>query len=143
MSEARTTTQQDQPATAAALSQVALDANAAAVREGREETGELELTDVAYVCSQRIDDFRYRKSEHKIMTAFFAATYVSGQACAGAAKQGSIGTSSAHCQRAARGRRGKRTGACCANHAALRGSSRRNTAATAAGRCGCRASGRS
>lgn len=47
-------------------------------REAREEIGDLELADMTYIGSSRIDDPRYRKSVHKIMTALFKATYIFG-----------------------------------------------------------------
>lgn len=51
---------------------------AAVRREAREEIGDLELADMTYIGSSRIDDPRYRTSVHKIMTAMFKATYVFG-----------------------------------------------------------------
>ncbi len=50
----------------------------AAHREALEEVGDIEIASLAYIRSVRINDHRYRKSEHKILTAFFEATYVYG-----------------------------------------------------------------
>ncbi len=47
-------------------------------REMREEVGDIEISPLVYIGSARIDDPRYRKSIHKIMTAFFKTTYVFG-----------------------------------------------------------------
>lgn len=47
------------------------------MREMREETG-LEIGDPRYITSMKIDDERYRKKEDKIITSFFALTYVFG-----------------------------------------------------------------
>ncbi len=55
---------------------------AAAAREAREELGDIEIADVRYLASGRIDDYRYRDSEHKMMTALFTATYVFGRIAA-------------------------------------------------------------
>lgn len=55
----------------------------AAKREAKEELGDIEIDDLKYVCSTRINDHRYRKSEHKIMTAFFSGTYIYGPIKAG------------------------------------------------------------
>ncbi len=49
-----------------------------AKREAREEVGDVEIDDVKYIGSYRINDHRYRKSEHKIMTALFSAVYIYG-----------------------------------------------------------------
>ncbi|MEQ1561247.1 MAG: NUDIX domain-containing protein [Nitrospira sp.] len=54
-----------------------------AKREAREEVGDIEIADVKYLSSTRIDDHRYRKSEHKIMTALFSAVYIFGGIKAG------------------------------------------------------------
>lgn len=48
-----------------------------AVREVREETG-VEITNVKYLASTRMDDWRYRNEVDKIKTALFVADYVSG-----------------------------------------------------------------
>lgn len=55
----------------------------AAKREALEEVGFIEIDDVKYVSSHRIDDYRYRKSEHKIMSALFCARYIFGGPTAG------------------------------------------------------------
>lgn len=48
-------------------------------REVKEETGLwLEIADIKYLTSERIDDWRYRSEYDKIMTAFFTAKYVFG-----------------------------------------------------------------
>lgn len=49
-----------------------------AKREVAEETG-VEVADVKYVASTRIDDWRYRGTENCIKTAIFVATYVFGR----------------------------------------------------------------
>lgn len=51
---------------------------AAMRRETREEVGDIEISPLVYIGSARIDDPRYRKSIHKIMTALFKTTYVFG-----------------------------------------------------------------
>lgn len=51
---------------------------AAAKREAIEEVGDIEIADVKYISSIRVHDHRYRKSEHKIMTALFSSIYVFG-----------------------------------------------------------------
>ena len=55
---------------------------AAALREFREETGgvlsETHLYDLTYIASFRVDDWRYRFENDKIMTALFSGTYKSG-----------------------------------------------------------------
>ena len=53
------------------------DLAATVKREVTEETG-VEVGDVEYICSARIDDWRYRKSQDKLMTAFFVAKYIFG-----------------------------------------------------------------
>jgi bifunctional NMN adenylyltransferase/nudix hydrolase len=50
----------------------------AAAREAREEAGDIEIADITYLSSFRINDYRYRKSEHKLMSALFTALYVFG-----------------------------------------------------------------
>jgi len=54
-----------------------------AKREIREEVGDIEIGNLKYLSSIRIDDYRYKKSEHKIMTALFSAIYVFGLIKAG------------------------------------------------------------
>lgn len=49
----------------------------AAKREVREESG-IEVGDVMYLGSAKIDDWRYRNEDDKIITHLFTATYVSG-----------------------------------------------------------------
>lgn len=51
---------------------------AAARREALEEVGDIEIADVKYIGSVRVDNYRYRRSDHKIMTALFSATYIFG-----------------------------------------------------------------
>ncbi|MES3005175.1 MAG: NUDIX domain-containing protein [Patescibacteria group bacterium] len=55
----------------------------AARREAREEVGNIEVADVKYIASVRANDYRYRKSEHKLMTALFSAVYLDGEVKAG------------------------------------------------------------
>ncbi|MDO8504789.1 MAG: NUDIX domain-containing protein, partial [Candidatus Liptonbacteria bacterium] len=50
---------------------------AACRREVGEETG-VEIDGMEYVGSFRIDDWRYRGREDKMLSAFFAATYIFG-----------------------------------------------------------------
>jgi bifunctional NMN adenylyltransferase/nudix hydrolase len=52
-------------------------AEAAAVREGKEETS-LDLTVEGYVGSTIIDDWRYRREQDKIMTFFYVMRYQGG-----------------------------------------------------------------
>lgn len=47
-------------------------------REAIEEVGDIEIADIRYLNSFRVDDYRYRKSEHKVMSALFSAVYVFG-----------------------------------------------------------------
>jgi len=50
---------------------------AAAIREVKEETG-LDVTNLQYICSRKIDDARYRHETDKIITTFFMATACGG-----------------------------------------------------------------
>lgn len=50
----------------------------AAKREAREECGDISTDNYKYIGSFRIDDFRYRHSQDKIMTAFFYCQYIYG-----------------------------------------------------------------
>ncbi len=52
-------------------------------REAKEELGDIEISDPVYIASIRVNDHRYRKSPHKILTALFSATYVFGPIKAG------------------------------------------------------------
>jgi bifunctional NMN adenylyltransferase/nudix hydrolase len=54
---------------------------AAAAREVEEETGII-VKNVSYLGSTRVDDWRYRSEQDKIITLFFTAEYVSGDAAA-------------------------------------------------------------
>lgn len=51
----------------------------AAKRETKEECGDIETDDYRYIGSFRIDDWRYRKSKDKIMTAFFCCHFIYGR----------------------------------------------------------------
>lgn len=53
---------------------------AAAKRERREETGDIEIGLLTYVGSHRVDDWRYRGTPDGIMTILFRAPYVFGKA---------------------------------------------------------------
>jgi bifunctional NMN adenylyltransferase/nudix hydrolase len=55
----------------------------AAGRELEEEANISNHHGLQYVCSQRIDDWRYRKSKHKIMTSLFVTYIMSGEPKAG------------------------------------------------------------
>lgn len=55
----------------------------AAKREAYEEVRGIEIDDIKYQGSYRIDDYRYRSSDHKIMTALFTAKYIFGRIEAG------------------------------------------------------------
>ena len=50
----------------------------AARREGSEESGDLDLRPFEYVCSSRIEDWRYRGTNDTIMTILFRAQYIFG-----------------------------------------------------------------
>lgn len=50
----------------------------AAKREFSEETSGCELSDLEYVCSSKVDDWRYAKSESGIMTTLFASKLLWG-----------------------------------------------------------------
>lgn len=56
---------------------------AAAVRELREEAGQIDGHEIVYLGSFRIPDFRYRGEEDQLMTAFFATYHLSGVPKAG------------------------------------------------------------
>ena len=58
------------------------DFEAAAKRELLEECGSIEVGDVYYVGSAKIDDWRYRSEEDKILTLLYATDLVFGQATA-------------------------------------------------------------
>lgn len=51
---------------------------AAAKREAFEEVGPIELGDWQYICSMRVNDWRYRSEVDKIMTTFFRCSYLFG-----------------------------------------------------------------
>lgn len=52
----------------------------AAQRELREECGEVETTPMQYEASLRVNDWRYRREEDKIITTLFSTDYISGNA---------------------------------------------------------------
>lgn len=55
----------------------------AAKREFYEETGgDARLGELSYICSQKVDDWRYRGTENGIMTTLFLARYAFGRAVA-------------------------------------------------------------
>jgi bifunctional NMN adenylyltransferase/nudix hydrolase len=56
---------------------------AAARREAKEEAGDIEIDELRYLGSIRINDHRYRRSTHKILTAVFTAKFVFGGVHAG------------------------------------------------------------
>jgi len=51
----------------------------AAQRELREECGPVETTPMRYEASLRVNDWRYRREEDKIITTLFSTDYVSGE----------------------------------------------------------------
>lgn len=51
---------------------------AAAKRELREEAGSIEVGDMVYVTSAKIDDWRYRNEENKIVSTLFMTNFVFG-----------------------------------------------------------------
>jgi len=51
----------------------------AAQRELREECGPVETTPMQYEASLRVNDWRYRREEDKIITTLFSTDYVSGE----------------------------------------------------------------
>ena len=50
----------------------------AASREFAEETGNCEIADLTYVCSQKIDDWRYRGTKDGIMSTLFMGKFIFG-----------------------------------------------------------------
>ncbi|MBT1685162.1 NUDIX domain-containing protein [Dawidia soli] len=50
----------------------------AAARELREECGRLEISPMQYMASFRMDDWRYRREEDKIITTLFATDFLAG-----------------------------------------------------------------
>lgn len=50
----------------------------AALRELCEEVGDVVVRPPVYVTSKKIDDWRYRNNQHKIVSSLFVAEYVSG-----------------------------------------------------------------
>lgn len=58
------------------------DFEAAAKRELREECGNMEIGDMCYIGSTKIDDWRYRNEEDKIITLLFTTDLVYGHAIA-------------------------------------------------------------
>ena len=59
---------------------VALDRSLedAALRELQEEAGDIQVKHMQYVMSKKVDDWRYRDNQHKIVSSLFMAEYVSG-----------------------------------------------------------------
>lgn len=51
---------------------------AAAIRELKEEAGDIEVQNIQYELSRLMDDWRFRQEADKIITTFFSADYVSG-----------------------------------------------------------------
>jgi bifunctional NMN adenylyltransferase/nudix hydrolase len=52
-------------------------------REVREEAGDIEIDDLRYIGSAKIDDWRYMRTSDGIMSTFFVATYIFGHAKGG------------------------------------------------------------
>ncbi|MEM0939217.1 MAG: NUDIX hydrolase [Bacteroidota bacterium] len=50
----------------------------AALRELKEEVGPIEVSDMTYETSLRMDDWRYQSEEDKIITLFFTCDFISG-----------------------------------------------------------------
>lgn len=55
----------------------------AAKREAHEEVGSIELSEMEYVCSRKIDDWRYREEEDKIISTLFKTKFIFGKPEAG------------------------------------------------------------
>ena len=51
----------------------------AARRKIREEAGNIEISNVTYISSSFVDDWRYRYEDDKIITTFFSCTYACGR----------------------------------------------------------------
>ena len=52
----------------------------AAARELREEAGALETSEMTYEASRKVDDWRYRNEDDKIITTLYSCDYVFGEA---------------------------------------------------------------
>ena len=52
---------------------------AAALRELQEECGKIQVSAMQYEGSFRVDDWRYKNEEDKIITTLFSTTYQSGE----------------------------------------------------------------
>lgn len=50
----------------------------AALRELKEEAGDIEVQEPIYLMSEKMEDWRYNDNQHKIVSSFFAMEYVSG-----------------------------------------------------------------
>lgn len=50
----------------------------AALRELKEEAGPIEVTSLSYEASAKIDDWRYRNEDDKIITTLYSCDYISG-----------------------------------------------------------------
>lgn len=57
---------------------VDVDFEAAALRELHEECGNIEVGNICYEKSFKVDDWRYRNEEDKIITTLFSSTLISG-----------------------------------------------------------------